>query len=264
MRKQILFTLLVFSFLAFGIAVQSTQAQDTEANRYGSSRLNNLSRELVRQTVDLVDRARETMNGGAANTRRDLENAFLAAQVDAAAHLFDDMVKNTRRAAELRDGILIVADLTRRGPTFGANANLWRGVQRAVSDIQRELGAGGGIGNGGGGGVGNNPGDDFPNAPSSGRVSWRGRVDIETQLHIRGNELDTRVVSGPNWGGERYNFTSPMPSRRNIRVEVNKLRGRGTARVIQQPSRDNDFTAVIQILDPNGGAGDYELDIYWR
>jgi hypothetical protein len=261
MKKQKLFTLLFLAFFAFACPIASVRAQDTGANRYGSSRLNNLSRDLVRQTVDLVDRARETVSGGATNTRRDLENAFLAAQVDAAAHLFDDMVKNTRRAAELRDGIQIVADLTRRAPGFGANANLWRGVQRTVSDIQRELGAaGGGIGNGGG----NDSDDDFPNAPSTGRVNWRGRVDIETQLHIRGNELETRVVSGPNWGGERYNFTSPLPSRRNIRVEVNKLRGRGTVRVIQQPSRDNDFTAVIQILDPNGGAGDYELDISWR
>lgn len=259
MKKQKLFTLPLFlAFFAFAFSVQTVRAQDTDANRYGSSRLNNLSRELLRQTVDLVDRARDAMNGGGANTRRDLENAFLAAQTDAAAHLFDDMVKNSRRAAELRDGISFVADLTRRAPTFGANANLWRGVQRTVGDIQRELGAAGG-GNGGG-----FPGDDFPDAPNSGRVTWRGRIDIEAQLIIRGDDLETRIISGPDWGGATFNFTSPLPTRRGVRVEVNKRKGRGSVRVVQQPSRDNDFTAIVQILDPQGSAGEYELDIYWR
>lgn len=260
MKKQLLFTsLLLFSFFVCGVSVQSIQAQDMEANRYSSSRLTNLSRELVRQTVNLVDRARENMNRGGANSRADIENAFLAAQADAAAHLFDDMVRSARRAAELREGVSILSDLTRRGPTFGANSVLWRDVQRTVSDLQRELGAGG-IGGGGG-----NPGGNFPPGGAvSGSVSWRGKVDIETQLHIRGDYLETRVVAGPNWGGENYNFTSPLPARRNISVEVNKRKGRGSVRVIQQPSRNNDFTAVVQILDPSGGAGDYELEIYWR
>jgi hypothetical protein len=254
MRKQTLFTLLLFSFFIFGISLSHIRAQETEANSYGSSRLNNLSRELVRQTVDLVDRTREAITRSNSNSRTDLENAFLAAQIDAAAHLFDDMVRNKRRAAELRDGIWFVADLARRAPSYGSESYLWRDVQRSISDIQRELGSGGGY-----------PGDgnQTPGTPVSGRVFWRGRVDIETQLHIRANDLETRVVAGPNWGGESFNFTSPLPARR-VTVEVNTRKGRGNVRVIQQPSRDNNFTAVIQILDPKGGAGEYDLDIFWR
>lgn len=251
MKKQFLFLLL--ALFIFNISIQA-QPEDDVQNRYGTSRLTNLTRDLIRQTVDLVDRTSEDLKRNSANTRSDIENAFLAAQVDSVAHVFDDMLRNSRRAAELRDGISLVADLTRRAPAYGANANLWRDVQRTVGDIQRELGAPGGN---------TNPAPlPVPN-PIIGRVAWRGKVDIETRLHIKANVLETRVVAGPNWGGESYNFTSPMPSR-PVAVGVNRTKGRGSVRVLQQPSLDNDFTAVIQILDPDGGAKDYELDIFWR
>jgi hypothetical protein len=249
--QQFLFLLL--SFFIFGISIQA-QEEDGQ-NRYGTGRLTNLTRDLIRQTVDLVDRTSEDLKRNQNNTRSDVENAFLAAQLDASAHVFDDMLRNSRRAAELRDGISMVADLTRRAPNFGTNAALWRDVQRTVGDIQRELGAG----------SGENPNPaplPVPN-PIIGRVAWRGKVDIETRLHIKANTLETRVVAGPNWGGESYNFTSPLPTRRAT-VEVYKKKGRGSVRILQQPSRENDFTAVVQILDPDGGWKDYELDIFWR
>jgi len=254
MKKPFLFLLL--SLFIFSISIQAQPEEDGQ-NRYGTTRLTNLTRDLIRQTVDLVDRTSEDLKRNQTNTRSDIENAFLAAQVDSVAHVFDDMLRNSRRAAELRDGISLVADLTRRAPTVGTNAALWRDVQRTVGDIQRELGA---TGNG-------NPNPNpaplpVPN-PIIGRVAWRGKVDIETQLHIKANTLETRVVAGPNWGGESYSFISPLPARR-VTVEVYKKKGRGSVRILQQPSRENDFTAVIQILDPDGGWKDYELDIFWR
>ena len=42
-----------------------------------------------------------------------------------------------------------------------------------------------------------------------------------------------------------------------------KKTGRGTAKVIQQPTADNNWTAIIQLLDKNGGAREYGLEIYW-
>ena len=54
-----------------------------------------------------------------------------------------------------------------------------------------------------------------------------------------------------------------MPTR-NVQVEVTKKKGRGEGRVIEQPSRDNDYTAVVQILDDASGAKEYELEIFWR
>jgi hypothetical protein len=249
MRKQFLFLLL--SLFIFSISIQAQPEEDGQ-NRYGTGRLTNLTRDLIRQTVDLVDRTSEDLKRNPANTRADIENAFLASQVDAVAHVFDDMVRSNRRAAELRDGISILGDLTRRAPTAGTNAALWRDVQRTVGDIQRELGVAGG----------GNP-TPTPEPPVIGRVFWRGKVDIETQLYIKGSGLETRVTAGPNWGGESSSFTSPLPSR-PVSVGVIKKKGRGNVRVLQQPSKANDFTAVIQISDPEGSWKEYELEIFWR
>jgi hypothetical protein len=43
-----------------------------------------------------------------------------------------------------------------------------------------------------------------------------------------------------------------------------KKAGRGEIRVIQQPSRDNNFTAIVQILDDASGAREYQVEITWR
>jgi hypothetical protein len=47
-------------------------------------------------------------------------------------------------------------------------------------------------------------------------------------------------------------------------VSVEKLAGRGTVRVIQQPARTNDFTAIVEIYDDNGGSQEYRIEVTWR
>jgi hypothetical protein len=34
--------------------------------------------------------------------------------------------------------------------------------------------------------------------------------------------------------------------------------------VVQQPSAENDFTAIVEITDEKGGSDDYLLDITWQ
>lgn len=38
---------------------------------------------------------------------------------------------------------------------------------------------------------------------------------------------------------------------------------RGEVCVLQQPTRDNDYTAVVEIRDPKGEARDYEIEVSW-
>jgi len=49
-----------------------------------------------------------------------------------------------------------------------------------------------------------------------------------------------------------------------VTVDVNRKKGRGKVRVIQQPSTDNDFTAIVEIYDNGGGAREYQLEIFWK
>ncbi len=252
MKKLLLFTLLSIFAMSFSVSAQ-------DSTDFSSSRLTNLSTQLKRQTVDLADRAQEAISRGFSASRSDIEAAFLATQLDASAGLFQQMVRDNRRASELRDAGTFLTEIARRAPTFGSSNSYWRDVQRSIDDINRELGGsgnGGGWGNGGG-----NNGGGF-NKPVLGRVSWRGTVDNEVHLVIRNNTLETRIFAGQSYGPGTFNFVQPLPNQ-NVQVYVNKKKGRGNAIVIQQPDRFNDFTTLIKILDSGSGAKDYEVEVYW-
>ncbi|MDQ6786466.1 MAG: hypothetical protein M3033_06560 [Acidobacteriota bacterium] len=246
MKKFILFALL--SLLAFGFSAQA------QTPNYRSSRLDELADQLKRQTVDLADRASNDLRRGYNNSRADIEAAFLAQQFDASAGFFQQMARDNRSASELRDAASILSDLARRAPSYGSNGNLWRNAQTAINDISRELG-----GYNGGGSTG---GDDNQ-TPVAGRAFWRGTVDNEVQLVIRDNNIETRTISGTPYADGTFNFTSPLPTRRKT-IEVIKKKGRGNVRVLQQPTRDNNFSAIVQIQDRDGGAKEYQLEIFWR
>jgi hypothetical protein len=95
-----------------------------------------------------------------------------------------------------------------------------------------------------------------------GRVTWRGRVDQTANIRISGNNVDTETVEGTPVYGEDFNITGYLASRPGT-VNVRKIRGRGSVKVLEQPSVGNDFTAVIQVFDPSGGADNYEFEVSW-
>lgn len=237
-RILFLFIIAVFASAAFG--------QDD----FSSSRLDNLSSRLKRDTVDLSERSTEDLRRSTSLSRAAIEEAFLAAQIDASAGIFQDLVRDKRRASELRDAVALLSDLARRAPTFGNNTSLWRNVQTSINDINRELGSGGG-------------GGGFDDRPVIGRVYWRGMVDDKVQLVIRGNLIETRTMSGQAYPDGTFSFTALLPTR-EVNVGVTKSRGRGNVRVLQQPSQANDYTAVVEIVDSGGGAREYQLDIFWK
>jgi peptidase inhibitor family I36 len=128
-------------------------------------------------------------------------------------------------------------------------------------------GRGYGYGRGGGYGddryndrYGNRPGY---NEPTSGSLEWRGRVDNRVQLVIRGRSLQERTLSGTRMGEGRTYFSSGLPDE-PVRVSVRTLAGRGDVRVVQQPSRQNGYTAIVEINDPMRGAEEQRLQVIWR
>lgn len=217
-----------------------------------SSRLVSLAQLLDEQGLDLAERIYGDYRARTASNRSDIEALYLAEQFSASARTFRRMVSDRRRESELRDGATILSTLLNRADSDFSRRNRWFDVRRTVEDIQRAL-----DGRGSGGGF---PGDE--SGSTSGRLHWRGTVDDNVQLVIRDGYVDVRTIGGTEYNDANYNFTSPLP-RRRVTVRVNKLNGRGTVRVLQQPSRDNDYTAVIEIKDPSGGARMYEMEVLW-
>jgi hypothetical protein len=106
-----------------------------------------------------------------------------------------------------------------------------------------------------------NPGYPGPGA-GSGMINWSGRVDDRLNLVIQGGQVRTEVISGTDYGQGDQNSNAVLP-RRSVTVTARKLDGRGSVSVIQQPRRSNNFTAIVQISDSKGGAGDYRVEISW-
>lgn len=95
----------------------------------------------------------------------------------------------------------------------------------------------------------------------AGRVSWRGRVDQTANIVISGNSVQTQDASATGVQVTSSNITGYL-ARRPGTVSVSK-RGRGSVTVLQQPTVENGFVAIVQVFDADRGAGDYEIEITW-
>jgi hypothetical protein len=227
-----------------------------------SARLSDLADRLAEQSSEFADASYRSYTGSARNSRADIEALFQDQQLSSSAELFRHMVRDRRPRSELQDATVTLTDIARRVDRYNRQRSLVSDIQRTISDIQRDLNFGGGgigIGNGGGIGPGNGGGQG---GYTSGSMRWRGTVDDTTQIKVQESNVDVSAISGNPNSNNTFNFTSPLPDRR-VTVRLNKIRGRGDIRIVQQPSRDNDFTAIIEIRDPNRGPDDYEFELSW-
>lgn len=99
---------------------------------------------------------------------------------------------------------------------------------------------------------------------SGGKVFWRGTVDDKVHVVIKGDLAETKTVAGKVNPPGQYSFTAPLPAQA-VTFGVTKREGRSNnVKVVQQPSADNDFTAIIEIQDEKGGTNVYMLEIFWK
>jgi hypothetical protein len=120
------------------------------------------------------------------------------------------------------------------------------------------------IGEGRGGRIGDR--DDPWYGPGRGNdarnaMFWSGSVDGVLEIRIRGNRVDYRTVSGRAVQNVRVEMPRRGNFRPNMPLRVQWAEGRGTVRVIQQPTPRNGQTTVIRISDPQGGYGRYAFEL---
>jgi hypothetical protein len=239
--------LVVVAVLVFVSPAFSQFGQSSNNNR-----LTDLAGRLSREAEQFADDNYSSYVNGTRNLRRDIEAVMASHQFAGASRIFYRMVVDRRQIADLRDAF----DMLRTHGTSIDRYNLqrsnWYNLQRLMSDISRELNYGGP-----GGGGGQNPDSD-----RSGRMTWRGRVDDDVRIRIRGGSADVETVGGTPYNDGQPNFYKSLPYRR-VTVRLTNKRGRGEIFIEQQPSRENDFTAVVRIRDTKGGASDYEFELQW-
>lgn len=98
---------------------------------------------------------------------------------------------------------------------------------------------------------------------TTGTLTWNGRVDNRVQIVLRGDDVQTKTVAGRNPSGVFHNLRGVLP-RSNGTLSVRKLDGRGTARVVQQPNRSNNYTGIVEVADPKRKTDNYNLQITWQ
>jgi len=218
------------------------------------NRLTDLASRLSREAVNFADTNYSSYTNSYRNSRTDVEAVMLTQQFGASAQIFYRMVVDRRRNQDLRDAFDLLSQLARRVEQNNLQRNSWSNIQRLLSDVAREVSYDSSDGGGGGG--------QYPDTGRSGRMTWRGRVDDDVRVRIRGGSADVETIGGTPYYDGQPNFSNSLPNRR-VTVRLTKNRGRGDIYIEQQPSRDNDFTAIIRIKDSRGGADNYEFTLEW-
>ena len=214
------------------------------------NRLTDLAGRLSRDAQEFADSSYSNFTNNQRAFRNDIEAVMLAHQFAGASGIFYRMVVDRRRLQDLRDAFDMLQNLARSVEGRNQQRTNWYNIQRGLTDIQREL-------NGGGGG------GDYPDTGNrSGRMTWRGRVDDDVRIRIRGGSADVETVGGTAYYDAQPNFFNSLPNRR-VTVRLTQKNGRGEIFIEQQPSRENDFTAVVRIRDTKGGASEYSFTLEW-
>lgn len=217
-----------------------------------NNRLTDMASRLSRDAADFADSSYSNFTNNNRALRNDIEAVLLAHQFAGASQIFYRMVVDRRRNQDLRDAFDVLQNLGRSVERSNVNRNSWYNVQRQLTDIGRELNY-------------NSPGDggQYPDTGGrGGRMTWRGRVDDDVRIRIRGGSADVETIGGTAYYDGQPNFFNSLPNRR-VTVRLTQKRGRGEIFIEQQPSRENDFTAVVRIRDTRGGASEYEFELQW-
>jgi len=183
--------------------------------------------------------------------RNEIETMMLAQQFGASSRIFYRMVVDRRRNEELRVAFDVLQNLARSFDRNNFQRNNWNNVQRSLSNVARELNYG-------------SPNEGpFPDTGGrGGRMTWKGRVDDDVRIIIRGGTAEVQTIGGSPYSDAQPNFTASLPPRR-VNVRLTNKRGRGEIYIEEQPSRENNFAVVVRIKDPRGGASDYEFELTW-
>lgn len=102
----------------------------------------------------------------------------------------------------------------------------------------------------------------YSQTTATGHAFWSGTVDDRAQLIVDASGILVKTVSGKENPQGSYSFSTYFPSS-EMKVSVLTKEGRSPATVIQQPTAENGYTAIVEIYDAKGGDDQYFLDIYW-
>jgi len=195
-------------------------AQTAPAQFDRTNRLTDLADRLSRDADSFADATYNSYSNSLRSSRTDVEAVLASQQFAASARIFYRMVVDRRRHQDLRDAYTLLQEAARSVERNNQQRTAWSNVQRTLTDLSRELDNN----SSGGGGGGGNQGDG-----RGGRMTWKGRVDDDVRIVIRGGRADVETVGGTPYSDSQPDFGASLPSRR-VTVRLNVKRARYRAR----------------------------------
>jgi hypothetical protein len=97
-----------------------------------------------------------------------------------------------------------------------------------------------------------------------GQCDIRLQVDNEVEVSVRGDNVFIRTISGRDaYDDGQSECNMPLPNRPVSDFHFEVKDSRGEIRLVAEPSRRNNFTAVVLIRDSSGGQGRYHFRLSW-
>jgi hypothetical protein len=102
----------------------------------------------------------------------------------------------------------------------------------------------------------------YSNAPRE-VYRWAGYVDREIRIQLQGGNAYIQPMGNHEPRTGRGQTLAGLPRQDGV-LRVERVEGRGSVDVIQQPNASNGYTATLRVRDPNSGASPYRLVAYWQ
>jgi hypothetical protein len=97
-----------------------------------------------------------------------------------------------------------------------------------------------------------------------GRCEIRVWVDNRAEIRMRGDAIFVRTLEGAKARDEGSECSQPLPYNSVRDFQIRQTTGRSRVTLAQEPSRANNFTALISISDTQGGGDNYAFEVSWQ
>lgn len=107
--------------------------------------------------------------------------------------------------------------------------------------------------------------NDWSEDRRDGRCRIRVRIDDDSDVELRGDQIRIRVLRGGPGRDEGSECNAPLPRNGEIRnFRFRGIDGRGNPRLVQEPGSRNYYVAVVNVQDPKGGDESYTFELTWE
>jgi hypothetical protein len=89
-------------------------------------------------------------------------------------------------------------------------------------------------------------------------------VDNRAEVRMRGETIFVRTLEGAKGRDEGSECSQPLPYNSVRDFQIRQTAGRTRVALAQEPSRMNNYTAMIEIDDRQGGGDNYAFEVSWR